>query len=215
MPKISDERKAERREQILDGAQRAFARYGFEGATVNRLEREIGLSRGAIFNYFPSKDDLFIALCRRDSHRVSELFVGGGVEAVLRAILDIDPAWYGVYLELTRRVRTDEEFRRRLEAQVQDIRPVNRARIEQAQRDGEFRDDLEPQEIGAFLNVVLGGLAVQRVEGETPPASELILRLLDDAIGGRSSARRASPAERASGQSRPRARPRTRTRRSA
>jgi AcrR family transcriptional regulator len=192
MPKISDERKAERREQILDGAQRAFARYGFERATVSRLERETGLSRGAIFNYFGSKDDLFIELCRRDNQRLSDLFVGGGVEAVLQAILDVDPDWYGVYLELTRRMRTDEDFRERLEARAADIRPVNRARIEQAQRTGEFRDDLEPQEIGAFLNLVLGGLAVQRVEGENLLPSELILRLLNDAIGGRSRAGRAS-----------------------
>jgi AcrR family transcriptional regulator len=184
MPKISEERKAERRDQILDGAQRAFARYGFEGATVKRLEDEVGLSRGAIFNYFESKDGLFVELCRRDSERTSALFVEGGVAAVLQAILDIDPAWYGVYLELTRRVRTDERFREQLEARVEDIRPVNRARIEQAQRDGEFRDDLEPQEIGAFLNLVLGGLAVQRVEGEDALSSELIMRLLDDAIGG-------------------------------
>jgi AcrR family transcriptional regulator len=185
MPKISAERKAERRQQILDGAQRAFARYGFEGATVQKLEEETGLSRGAIFNYFENKDALFIELCRRDSERISGLFVEGGVAAVLQAILEVDPAWYGVYLELTRRVRTDEKFREQIEARAQDIRPVNRARIEQAQRDGEFRDDLAPQEIGAFLNLVLGGLAVQRVEGEDSLPSELILRLIDDAIGGR------------------------------
>jgi AcrR family transcriptional regulator len=190
MPKITEERKAERRDQILDGAQRAFARYGFEGATVKRLEDEVGLSRGAIFNYFESKDGLFIELCRRDSERISALFVEGGVPAVLQAILDVDPAWYGVYLELTRRARTDERFREQLEARVEDIRPVNRARIEQAQRDGEFRDDLEPQEIGAFLNLVLGGLAVQRVEGEHALSSELIMQLLDDAIGGRARPRR-------------------------
>ena len=206
MPKISDERKAERREQILDGAQRAFARYGFEGATVSRLERETGLSRGAIFNYFGSKDDLFIELCRRDNQRLSDLFVGGGVEAVLQAILDVDPDWYGVYLELTRRMRTDEDFRERLEARAADIRPVNRARIEQAQRSGEFRDDLEPREIGAFLNLVLGGLAVQRVEGENLLPSALILRLLNDAIGGRSSAARASVQTHQRGRSRKRRR---------
>ena len=38
MPKISDERKAERREQILAGARRCFAKHGYEGATVARLE---------------------------------------------------------------------------------------------------------------------------------------------------------------------------------
>jgi TetR/AcrR family transcriptional regulator, transcriptional repressor of aconitase len=186
MPKISEERKAARRQQILEGAQRAFARYGFEGATVNRLEEEIGLSRGAIFNYYGSKDGLFIELCRRDAERMSARFVEGGVAAVLQEILDVDPDWYGVYLELTRRVRTDERFRKEIEARAEDIRPVNRARIEQAQQEGEFRDDLTPQQIGAFLNLVLGGLAVQRVEGEDPLPSELILRLIDDAIGGRS-----------------------------
>ena len=36
--------------------------HGYEGATVARLEQEIGLSRGAIFNYFPSKDALFVEL---------------------------------------------------------------------------------------------------------------------------------------------------------
>jgi AcrR family transcriptional regulator len=190
MPKISDERKAERREQILDGAQRAFARYGFEGATVRRLEEEIGLSRGAIFNYFESKDGLFIELCRRDAERLSALFVESGVAGVLQAILDVDPDWYSVYLELTRRLRTDESFRKQIEARAQDIRPVNRARIEQAQREGEFRDDLTTQEIGAFLNLVLGGLAVQRVEGEDPLPSDLILRLIDDAIGGPARRRR-------------------------
>ena len=116
---------------------------------------------------------------------ISDLFVGGGVEAVLQAILEVDPAWYGVYLELTRRVRTDEGFRTLLEERAEAIRPVNRSRIEQAQRDGEFRDDLEPQQIGAFLNLVLSGLAVLRVEGEEPLPSGLLLRLIDDAIGGR------------------------------
>ena len=50
--------------QILDGARRAFAEHGYEGATVAGLEREIGLSRGAIFSYFPTKLDLFVALAR-------------------------------------------------------------------------------------------------------------------------------------------------------
>ena len=54
MPKISEQRKAERREQILAGARRCFAEHGYGGATVVRLEQATGLSRGAIFNYFAS-----------------------------------------------------------------------------------------------------------------------------------------------------------------
>jgi AcrR family transcriptional regulator len=189
MPKISDERKAERRAQILAGARRCFAEHGYEGATVARLEQETGLSRGAIFNYFGSKEDLFVELAVEDSRTISAIWVHDGLEAVVQHVLELDPAWLGVYLELIRRVRTDRDFRDRIERRQQDVVPVNRARIEEAQRSGEFRDDLEPREIGAFVNLVLNGLALQRASGEEPPTAGLVLGLLEDAVGGRATSR--------------------------
>jgi TetR/AcrR family transcriptional regulator, transcriptional repressor of aconitase len=184
MPKISIEKRNARREQILAGARRCFAEHGYEGATVARLEGEIALSRGAIFNYFSSKEDLFIELAVQDSARMSELWVNEGLEAIVREVLELDPAWLTVYFELIRRVRTDLAFRQRVEERQKEFMPVNRARIEEAQRYGELRDDLEPREIGAFVNLVLNGLALQRAQGDEPPRPELVLGLLDDAIGG-------------------------------
>jgi AcrR family transcriptional regulator len=185
MPKISEERKTERREQILAGARSCFAEYGYEGATVVRLERATGLSRGAIFNYFPSKEELFIELAIRDNSRISELWVQEGFEAVIREIGELDPDWLSVYLELTRRVRTDESFRKRIEERHEEITPANRARLEEGQRRGELRDDLEPKELGQFVNLVLNGLALMRASGDDLPSTKLVLALLEDAIGGR------------------------------
>jgi TetR/AcrR family transcriptional regulator, transcriptional repressor of aconitase len=185
MPKISESRKSERREQILEGARRCFAEHGYEGATVAKLEAEIGLSRGAIFNYFSSKEDLFVELSMRDSKRMSEVWINEGLEAVVRVVVELDPAWLSVYLELFRRVRTDPDFRARIEARNEEVAPGNRARIEEAQRTGEFRDDLEAKEIGTFVNLVLNGLALMRAGGEELPRSELVLGLLRDAIGAR------------------------------
>jgi TetR/AcrR family transcriptional regulator, transcriptional repressor of aconitase len=190
MPKISEERKAERREQILEGARRCFAEHGYEGATVAKLEREIGLSRGAIFNYFPSKEDLFLELAARDTKRVSEVFLDQGLEGVLHEIVDFDPSWLSVYLELVRRARTDPAFRTRLESRETEFVLANRARVEEAQRAGEIRDDLDPKSLGIFVNLVLHGLMVQRATGEDPPPVGLVLGLLEDAIGG---ARRRTP----------------------
>jgi AcrR family transcriptional regulator len=184
MPKITEEKRNARREQILAGARRCFAEHGYEGATVARLEAETGLSRGAIFNYFSSKEDLFVELAVQDSARMSELWINEGLEAILRGILELDPAWLNVNLELIRRVRTDVPFRKRIEERQRAFMPVNRARIEEAQRDGELRDDLEPTQIGAFVNLVLNGLALQRASGEEPPPVEDVLGLLEDAIGG-------------------------------
>ena len=192
MPKISDERKAARREQILDGARSCFAQHGYEGATVARLEREIGLSRGAIFNYFPSKEDLFVELAARDTKRVSEVFIERGLEGVLHEILEFDPSWLSVYLELVRRARTDPNFRKRLDDRENEFVLANRARVEEAQRAGEIRDDLDPKSLGIFVNLVIHGLILQRASGEDPPPVDLVLGLLDDAIGG--PARRDTPA---------------------
>ncbi|MDF2899777.1 MAG: putative TetR family transcriptional regulator, partial [Rhodococcus erythropolis] len=60
MPKVSEDHLAARRSQILDGARRCFAEYGYDGATVRRLEEVTGLSRGAIFHHFKDKDGLFL-----------------------------------------------------------------------------------------------------------------------------------------------------------
>jgi AcrR family transcriptional regulator len=194
MPKISEERKTERREQILEGARRCFAEHGYEGATVVRLEREIGLSRGAIFNYFPSKEELFIELAVRDNARMSEVWISDGLAAVVRAVVELDPAWLSVYLELFRRVRNDPAFRARIEERQKEVAPANRARIEEAQRNGEFRDDITAKELGTFVNLVLNGLALQRAGDDELPSTELVLSLLDDAIGPR--ARRDMPSRR-------------------
>ena len=183
MPRISEERKTERREQILDGARRCFAENGYEGATVSRLEDQIGLSRGAIFNYFPSKEDLFVELAVRDSTRMSEIWVNDGLGAVVREVVELDPAWLSVYLELFRRVRNDREFCAKIEAREKEVAPANRARIEEAQRAGEFRDDIGPKEIGMFVNLILNGLALMRAGGEELPSTDLVLELLRDAIG--------------------------------
>jgi AcrR family transcriptional regulator len=195
VPKISEERKAERREQILDAARQCFAKYGYEGATVVKLEETTGLSRGAIFNYFPSKEDLFIELVVREEARISALWVNEGLEAVIREIREVDPNWLAVYLELVRRVRTDEEFRTRLEERYQELIPANRARLEEARRTGELRADVNVKQLGQFLNLILNGLAVQLASGEDVPPTKLIVRLLDDAIGGDRRRRATTPSK--------------------
>ena len=73
MPKVREDHLAARRRQILDGARRCFAEYGYDGATVRRLEETTGLSRGAIFHHFKDKDALFLALAREDAERMADV----------------------------------------------------------------------------------------------------------------------------------------------
>nr|BFE75090.1 hypothetical protein GCM10020092_083910 [Actinoplanes digitatis] len=52
MPRVSQDQLDARRHEILAAARGCFARFGYEGATVRRLEEATSLSRGAIFPSF-------------------------------------------------------------------------------------------------------------------------------------------------------------------
>lgn len=58
-----------KREQILDGAKIIFLKMGFDAASMNDVTRQAGVSKGTIYVYFQSKDDLFAALIERERTR--------------------------------------------------------------------------------------------------------------------------------------------------
>ncbi len=57
--------KDQRREQILDAAAQLFANKGFDKTSVDEVAREAGLSKGAIYWYFPSKEQILIGLAEK------------------------------------------------------------------------------------------------------------------------------------------------------
>ncbi len=64
MPLRADVR-AERRAQILDTAASVFAHHGFHQARIDDIVAASGLSKGAIYWYFKSKNDIIIAIIGR------------------------------------------------------------------------------------------------------------------------------------------------------
>ena len=56
----------ERRERILQGAERAFVRHGFHAATMQHVADELGMSAGNLYRYFPSKEAIVEGLCEVD-----------------------------------------------------------------------------------------------------------------------------------------------------
>jgi TetR/AcrR family transcriptional regulator, transcriptional repressor of aconitase len=181
VPKRSEAHLQARRDQILAGARRAFSQHGYEGATVARLEEEIGLSRGAIFNYYPSKLDLFVALSTEDEARILRTWVEHGFEATLREIAEENPDWLGVYMETGRFLRTDGAFRERWKSRNPELEQVTHDRLAQLQEQGEIRDDVPLEQIGRFVGLLIDGIAVQ-VSSGFPVDVEPVLELLEDAI---------------------------------
>jgi AcrR family transcriptional regulator len=181
MPKVTQQHLVARRREILDGARRALAEHGYEGATVARLEEATGLSRGAIFHYFENKNDLFVELAMEMSTRFGDILLDGGLHEAFRALAAEKPDWLAVLIETESRMRHDEDFVGRFEARANDASPRIREWFERQQADGKLRDDVSSLEIGRFTTSLLNGLAL-RVAGGDPFDVEAVLQLLESAI---------------------------------
>jgi AcrR family transcriptional regulator len=171
VPKVSQEHREARREQILEGARRCFARHGYEGATVARLEQEIGLSRGAIFNYFDSKWDLFYALAERDTARGLQIFAEEGVDALVRHVAEESPDW----------LRTDPGAREQWAQRAPEQERRALERMQELQANGQVRNDIDADEIGTFIGLILDGLVSRRAFG-FPTNVDPLLKLVHAAI---------------------------------
>jgi AcrR family transcriptional regulator len=67
MPKVSVEYLEARRNQILDAAFACFRRRGFHQTTMQDIYREVGLSPGAVYHYFHSKEEIIAAAIDRNT----------------------------------------------------------------------------------------------------------------------------------------------------
>jgi AcrR family transcriptional regulator len=184
MPKVSELHKERRREEILAAAQRCFAKHGYEGATVARLEQESGLSRGAIFNYFENKEALFVEIAGRTSKQVTDVWFEHGLRAALEEIVTMDADWLSVQMESTRRVLTDPKFRRHVEAKEAELQAGSAERLAKLRELG-VRDDVPIEQAAIFLSIVLNGLAIRRTVGDPLPDLDTLVELVDSGIGPR------------------------------
>ncbi|WP_067471118.1 TetR/AcrR family transcriptional regulator [Dietzia timorensis] len=184
MPKVSPDHMELRREQILAGARTCFAEYGFEGATVSRLEAAIELSRGAIFHHFADKDALFLELARRDTESMRDTIAEDGLVQVMRNLLASpeDYSWLGTRLEVARRVRTDNDFRAKWADHQKLIDEAATARLVTQKESGRVRTDVSDKVMFTYLDMVLDGLISHLASGGDVEIAEEVLDLVEQSV---------------------------------
>lgn len=182
MPRISSQELAARRGAILSAARRAFARHGYEGATVKVLEAETGLSRGAIFHHFRDKEALFLALAEDDAARTAEVVSQAGLVQVMRDLRDKDAGWLGVQLEVRRRLRTDPDFAASWAERQEAISRATAERLERQREAGVVRDDVPTALLVDFLRLVFDGLVSSIASGMPLEHLDGVLDIVEDAV---------------------------------
>ena len=101
--------RTDRRQQILDAAQRCFKIHGFHRTTLRDISREFGMSVGHIYNYFSNKEAIIEALVETQTQRFIDMLdadkyldvkpeerLHHELSAVVDAYLDLDSAQLAV-----------------------------------------------------------------------------------------------------------------------
>ena len=66
-------RSTAKKRQILDGARQVFLLNGYAGASMEEITAQAGVSKGAIYHYFDSKDVLFRSFIRAEAERIAQV----------------------------------------------------------------------------------------------------------------------------------------------
>ncbi len=178
MPKISPAHEQHRRDQILAAATACFARQGYHATSMDDVVRESGLSVGAIYTYFSSKEDLFVALADARSEQslayMNDLFRSPGPMAEkCREAVDfffqhlsedfVPLARMGVEFlsEAAKSERLKEAQQRRFES----VRQFYCWLLREAQQQGQIRADLNVEAAAELMMALNEGILLLSVAG--------------------------------------------------
>jgi TetR/AcrR family acrAB operon transcriptional repressor len=185
----------EREQRILDAAANLFAHYGYDKTAVSDIARDAGISQGAIYLHFESKDDLLEALLIRELRKFAESWHesvqadpdGGTIAGLYKnmlytlhksgfmsAMFKQDRRVFGSYLR-----KPDNFFRRSAAGGEQGGRY---AFVKMMQDAGLVRPEINPKVAAHIMNILAYGLVgMDDIVPETdiPPLDALIEGIAD------------------------------------
>ncbi|NED96807.1 TetR/AcrR family transcriptional regulator [Phytoactinopolyspora alkaliphila] len=186
MPRVSQEHRDQRRQQILTAARRCFVREGFHQTSMADILAEAHLSAGAVYGHFNSKNDIIAAIAEDVIGQISQLLepivtqepTPSIEEAVLQVLTATNEMAFGedafaslapqVWAEALRNDALGEVFRRKYVGIQQLIAQL----VTAEQNNGRVAPTVAPDEIAKVLLSVIMGYILQRLlVGNVEPES--------------------------------------------
>lgn len=175
-PRVTTEYKKEKRSQIIRSAIKCFSKYGFDKTRMDDIVNESELSKGTLYNYFSSKEDLFEAIAEDSLNLLKFQLSNVFIENKEDLITNIE----GFYEEFRKIQREGSEkvfFEAIAESsrnpKLQKILRDHRKKIykmcyDQMQlqfKKGWFKDDISIELIAAGAVSLFDGLTIGRILG--------------------------------------------------
>jgi AcrR family transcriptional regulator len=178
LPKITAAHEQQRREQILSAAMACFARQGYHATSMDDVVRESGLSVGAIYTYFSSKEDLFLALADARSEQtlayMSDLFRRPGpmadksreaIDFFFQHLTDEFVPLARIGVEFLSEAARSGRIQERQQARLDTVRQFYLWLLREAQQQGEIRADVDVEPAAELMMALNEGILVLSVAG--------------------------------------------------
>ncbi len=168
MARKRDQAKFEyRRKSVLRAAETCFREHGFHSTGMAEICKAAGMSPGALYRYFPSKDAIIEAIAEEERQDIAELLdalaVGRSIAETISAVLEevvvaVSGEDYGrlaleIAAEAARNPKVAEPFSRN----TADLRAGFVAVIAHGIEQGEIDPDLDPAAVAELLMIVIDG----------------------------------------------------------
>jgi AcrR family transcriptional regulator len=178
MPKVSDEHRAIRREQILSAGWRCVAREGFHKTSMADVIRESGLSAGAVYLYFKSKDEMIAAIAEKVVGGADQIFdevfardhpptLQEAVQLIVTRMEQIAMSGDGelvkVALPTWAEAVRNESIRAVVARAYRHLRGRMQELVVRLQATGEFDPDADAEQVAQVLFGLMPGFVLQRV----------------------------------------------------
>ena len=182
MPRITEERREARREQVLDAARACVLEHGLEAVSMEMIIARSGLSTGAVYRYFKGKDEIIGAAF---TQAISE--IGAAAASILAGprpglppelIEKLLAVWVGyarrgvgaaagldrmpVAVHGWSYAQADPQLKAVLQASLRGFRELCLPIIKQWQADGVVAASAEPDAVAQLLLSICLGFAAQR-----------------------------------------------------
>ena len=182
---FSDKAKATRK-RILDAAIQVFARKGFHDTRVDEIVKESGSSKGAVYFYFPGKQQIFLALVDEFADLLQRRLTNavdaekGGVRkvnAALRICLETFGRYRGLAkIFLIQAVGLGTVFEeKRLEIHERFVRLI-KSYLDQAVNDGEI-PDIDTEVVAYAWMGAINEVVIRWVHTGEPEPERVLLTL--------------------------------------
>ncbi|MEH7110068.1 TetR/AcrR family transcriptional regulator [Bacillus sp. JJ1764] len=177
-PIVSDSYKEKRKKEILESAMACFAKKGFQPSTIDDIVEHSGISKGAIYNYFKSKDEIYLELMKTSTEESYEELKER--LATYPNAVDKMNFMFDLYLnnevnqESTGRLVVHDEFKLHAFRNQELIEKLNVRRheyfikmfcsiIEEGQKAGEFKTELNPEIFADMFWSMIDGIMLQTI----------------------------------------------------